>query len=385
MSSVVGSSHQRLAEHYAAHPAGGPANGTFVEILKYYFSPLEAHLATSMGFRDLEPESVIAARAGVRADEAAAALTAMATRSWIRGLIRSDGTRVFRLLPMVVGLFEMPFYLKDRTPDLEKLANLYDRYFHEGFGHELHGGKIQIARVLPPIEGTPQEQVTPYEDVVKMLQKHDRLYLMPCVCRLTYSRCDNSLDTCISLFGPEAQAKMASHKPVYDPAFAEVRHAARVISVDEGIDILSRTEREGLVHVTSNNQGEPEWLCNCCRCCCMLMRSITELTIPFGIAPSAFWMTVDQATCDGCQDCIERCPVGALEMEKVSGHKKLKAAVNYDLCLGCGVCSFVCRTDAMSLETRKANIFIPPLDADEMYTIIGGARGRAWPVEPHHH
>jgi NAD-dependent dihydropyrimidine dehydrogenase PreA subunit len=385
MTSVVASSHQRLAEFYASHPTGGPANDTFVEILKYYFSPLEAHLATSMGFRDLEAESVIAGRAGVPADEAAAALTAMATRSWIRGLARPDGTRVFRLLPMVPGLYEMPFYLKDRTPDLEKLGNLYDRYYREGFGHELHGGKIQIVRVLPPKDGTPQEQVTPYEDVVKVLETHDRLYLMPCVCRLHYGRCESSVNVCISLFGPEVQAQMDSHVPVFDPAFAEVRHAIRPISVDEGIDILSRTEREGLVHVTSNVQDEPVFICNCCRCCCVLMRSITELTIPFGVAPSAFWMTVDQATCDGCQDCVERCPVDALAMEKVAGHKKLKAAVNHDLCLGCGVCSFVCPTDAMSLEQRNANIFIPPLNADEMYTIIGGARGRAWPVEPHHH
>ena len=385
MSSVATSSHQRLAEHYAAHPAGGPANDTFVEILKYYFNPLEAHLAASMGFRDLEPESVIAERAGVRLEEAAAALTAMATRSWIRGLVRPDGARVFRLLPMVPGLYEMPFYLKDRTPDLEKLASLYDRYFREGLGHELHGGAIQITRVLPPAEGTPREQVAPYEDVRKVLERHDRLYLMPCVCRLHYGRCENSTNVCLSLIGPEAMAHAASHVPVYDPEFAEVRHAIRPISVDEGIDILSQTEREGLVHVTSNHQGETEFICNCCRCCCVLMRSITELAIPFGVAPSAFWMTVDQDTCNGCQDCIERCPVGALEMEKVAGHKKLKAAVNYDLCLGCGVCSFVCEAEAMHPEQRKANIFIPPLNADEMYTIIGGARGRAWPVAPHHH
>lgn len=385
MPGVDDGSHQRLAEFYASHPAGGPANDTFVEILKYYFSPLEAHLATSMGFRDLEAESVIAARAGVPAEEAGAALTAMATRTWIRGLVRPDGTRVFRLLPMVVGLFEMPFYLKEKTPDLEHLASLYERYFQEGFGHELHGGKIQIARVLPPKDGTLLEQVTPYEDVVKVLEKHDRLYLMPCVCRLTYGHCENSINTCISLFGPEARAQRASHTPVFDPAFAEVRHAARPISVDEGINILSRTEREGLVHVTANHQGEAEWICNCCRCCCFLMRSVTQLTIPFGVAPSAFWMAVEQETCNGCQDCIERCPVGALAMEKVDGYKKLKAAVNYDLCLGCGVCSFVCPTDAMRLEKRKANIFIPPQDADEMYSIIGGARGRPWPVEPHHH
>jgi len=274
---------------------------------------------------------------------------------------------------------------QDRTPDLEKLASLYDRYFREGLGHELHGGAIQITRVHAAGRGTPREQVAPYEDVRKVLERHDRLYLMPCVCRLHYGRCENSTNVCLSLIGPEAMAHAASHVPVYDPEFAEVRHAIRPISVDEGIDILSQTEREGLVHVTSNHQGETEFICNCCRCCCVLMRSITELAIPFGVAPSAFWMTVDQDTCNGCQDCIERCPVGALEMEKVAGHKKLKAAVNYDLCLGCGVCSFVCEAEAMHPEQRKANIFIPPLNADEMYTIIGGARGRAWPVAPHHH
>jgi len=338
-----------------------------------------------MGFRDLEPESVIAARAGVSVDEAAPALTRMATRTWIRGLVRPDGTRVFRLLPIVVGLFEMPFYLKERAPDLEKLADLYERYFREGFGHELHGGEIQIARVLPPKEGTPEEQVMPFEDVARVLERQDRLYLQPCVCRLAYGNCENPLNVCMALVSPESQAGAAGHSPVFDPAFAQARHSIRQISVDEGIDILSQTEREGLVHVTSNVKGEPHFLCNCCRCCCFLMRSVTELAIPFGVAPSAFWMVVDQDACDGCQDCVERCPVEAVSMEPVSGHKKLKATVNHDLCLGCGVCSFVCSEDAMSLEERTAHIFAPPQDTDEMYTIIGGPRARPWPVEPHHH
>lgn len=385
MSSVLTSSYTRLAELYAAHPTGGPANETFEEILRYYFDPLEAHLAASMGFRDMEPESVIADRAGVSIDEAAPALTRMATRTWIRGLVRPDGTRVFRLLPIVVGLFEMPFYFKDREPDLEKLAKLYERYFHEGFGHELHGGEVQIARVLPPKDGTPVDRVMPFEDVAQVLQRQERLFVQPCVCRIAYGNCDSSRDVCIAFLSPEAQARAAGHAPVFDPAFAEARHAIRQISVDEGLDILSRTEREGLVHVTTNVKGEPNFLCNCCRCCCFLMRGITDLEIPFGVAPSAFWMVVDQAACDGCQDCIERCPVDALAMEPVSGYKKLKATVDHDKCLGCGVCSFVCDEGAMSLEQRTAHIFVPPENTDEMYTIIGGPRGRTWPVTPHHH
>lgn len=74
----------------------------------------------------------------------------------------------------------------------------------------------------------------------------------------------------------------------------------------------------------------------------------------------AFWMTVDQARCDGCEECIGHCPVGALAMIHVVAHQEPKAAVSHDRCRGCGACSLVCHTQAMKLEQRRP---VPPRPA----------------------
>jgi Na+-translocating ferredoxin:NAD+ oxidoreductase RNF subunit RnfB len=377
MQPATDASYRELMDLYCRHPIGGPPSETFVEILKYYFSPEEAHLAAHMEFHELTPGEVIARRAGMASEEASAALTTMASRSWVRGLIQQDGTRVFRLLPIVPGLYEMPFYLREKTPDLERLAALYDTYYREGWGQELHGGKIQISRVLPAHQ-QEKEQVMPYEDVVKILEQNDRVYSIPCVCRLAYGRCNSSIDVCMSLAGPQAKAEAASHFPIYDPAVLQERHGFREISIDEAIANLDRTEKEGLVHVCSNVQDEPVFICNCCRCCCVLLRSVSDLGMAFGVAPSSYWMAIDDE-CTGCGLCVDRCPVDAITVSRN------QAEVSYDLCLGCGVCAFVCPSEAMRLEKRNQNMFIPPANADEMYTIIGLDRGRAWPVPQHHH
>jgi len=73
-----------------------------------------------------------------------------------------------------------------------------------------------------------------------------------------------------------------------------------------------------------------------------------------GIARSRFEAKVDVESCSGCQDCVEQCPFGAIEMIKVTGQKKMKASVNPSKCYGCGVCAVQCTTDSIKLyEVRE--------------------------------
>lgn len=375
MSDAKDAPYHQLQKLYARHPLGCPEHDLFIEILKFYFSPEEAHIASHMTW-ELEPEETIALRAGLSLDDTALALTAMASRGYIRGLTRQDGVRVFRLLPLVPGLYEVPFTLQDPSPDLEKLAAMWDRYYREGWGHELHGGKVQISRVLPP-KDMDKEQVLPYEDVVKVLEQQERLSVIPCACRSALGRCDHTLEICLALSGPNRLREVAGQLPVYDPAHALGRPRARPISVDEAIHLVAKAEGEGLVHVAMNVQNEPSYICACCRCCCALMRAVTELTIPFGVAPSSFWAVVEEDECNGCEACVDQCPVRAITIEDGV------AQVNHDLCLGCGLCTHICPLESVHLERRDNNIFVPVADEREMYTIIGLHRNRPWPV--HHH
>ena len=58
---------------------------------------------------------------------------------------------------------------------------------------------------------------------------------------------------------------------------------------------------------------------------------------------------VDQESCSGCETCVEKCPVGAMQMiDDV-------AEVNQGRCIGCGVCAGACPVEAITLTKRPEN------------------------------
>lgn len=58
-----------------------------------------------------------------------------------------------------------------------------------------------------------------------------------------------------------------------------------------------------------------------------------------------FVVTVDEDKCEGCEECVDVCPVEVFEMvdEKSS-------PVNADECLGCESCIEVCEPGAITVE-----------------------------------
>ena len=81
-------------------------------------------------------------------------------------------------------------------------------------------------------------------------------------------------------------------------------------------------------------------------------------TIRHGVAhqlrnPSRYRARVDSESCIGCQECVERCFFGAIDMMKVPGSKKLKAFVNEEKCMGCGLCVLGCESKAMIFDLVK--------------------------------
>jgi len=53
---------------------------------------------------------------------------------------------------------------------------------------------------------------------------------------------------------------------------------------------------------------------------------------------------VKTETCEGCGDCVEACPCGAIEM------KENKAVIDSELCADCGACVDTCPTHAIEME-----------------------------------
>ena len=79
--------------------------------------------------------------------------------------------------------------------------------------------------------------------------------------------------------------------------------------------------------------------------------------------PSRFLATVQQDKCTGCQECVDRCSFGAIEMVKVPGSKNLKAKINAAECYGCGVCVVGCSQKAIRYDLIRPPEHVPPAEA----------------------
>jgi Na+-translocating ferredoxin:NAD+ oxidoreductase subunit B len=370
--------YRALQKLFARHPLGAPDTDTFIEILKFCYEPEEAHLAAHMTW-DLEPEEVIAKRAGMSLDEAARLLTTMASKFFIRGVKRPDGVRVFRLPHIVPGLYEMPFAVRQPSPDLDRLGDLWEKYFVEAWGREFHSGSIQLARALPAIEA-PKDRVMPYEDALQIVQKSSSPIIYPCMCRQAARNCDDPLDVCM-LFGLEPYGGNVPGQAVLDPAqMVDGPPRARPVSVDEAAEILKQAANAGLVHTTMNSRENYWFICNCCSHACHGLRGTTQLDIPHAVAPSSYWAAVDEDLCNGCEACVDRCQVDAIEM-----NENMVAEIDYERCLGCGVCTLICAPEALRLEKRDDRIFTPAADAHELLVMLGASKGRPYPVHHHTH
>ena len=136
-------------------------------------------------------------------------------------------------------------------------------------------------------------------------------------------------------------------------------------------DILRETEEVGLVHTAGNYRDGHFYICNCCTCCCGILRGVAEFGIPTAVAHSDFHAVVDADLCIGCEDCVERCQFGALAVPEDLANVE----VDYARCVGCGVCATVCTTDALHLERRPEGE-TPPLAAEKDEWMVWRAEER---------
>jgi Fe-S-cluster-containing hydrogenase component 2 len=60
-----------------------------------------------------------------------------------------------------------------------------------------------------------------------------------------------------------------------------------------------------------------------------------------------FLRETDKDACIGCGQCVEICPVDALNLEDEI------AVVDQEWCIGCGVCATVCPAEALKIVARS--------------------------------
>jgi electron transport complex protein RnfB len=332
--------YRRLAQRLDTIPNGFPATKSGVELrlLAKIFEPQEAALAAEMRL-SREPADKIAARAGVEPRTAYNTLKAMARKGLIRAG-RKEGQLAFGLLPFVVGIYE------EQLPRLDvELATLFEQYFQESQGG-ITRQLPPVHRVLPVEESIPAGiEIMPYERASELLEGAKAWGVRDCICRLQQKLigkgCNRPVDNCLTFAPVEG---------VFDHDTT-----TRAITKEEAFRILREAEDAGLVHSPGNFRDGNYYICNCCTCCCGVLRSVAEFSIPTAIASSAFVAAVDAAACAGCGDCLERCQFDAMVLPDDV------CVIDAGRCVGCGLCTTVCPTEALHLERRpEGEIPLPP-------------------------
>ena len=309
-----------------------------LRLLAKVFSPTEAAVAAALT-SSLEPAVTVAARARLPVAAVAGVLAALAGREVILCTL-NEGEPRFSLVPFLVGVFETHM-LASRDAEF---ALLFEEYLSGGGAAGIMAPEPAIHRTLPARNALKEEWVLPYEDVRQLILGATSFRLQDCVCRLQQDklgarRCNFPLETCLLLSANESAADEFT------------------ISREQALALLDRAEEVGLVHTVSNVVEGIGYICNCCGCCCELLRGINEWGIERSVAQASYYARIDQGICTDCRLCIERCQVNAI----TAGDAGL--LVDRNRCIGCGLCVTGCpETAARLLRKPEDEILPPPLD-----------------------
>jgi len=142
------------------------------------------------------------------------------------------------------------------------------------------------------------------------------------------------------------------------------------VSKEEALKILDKAEEAGLVHMSRNTTEEIEFLCNCDRWNCEVIKAVLKQPKPGFVFNSGFRPQFDPERCNACEICVDRCPPGALRM----GGESLPV-VNLDRCFGCAVCAAGCEQEAIVMEA-KPGFPEPPKTMKDLVTALKTSAAR---------
>ncbi|HUU99566.1 MAG TPA: 4Fe-4S binding protein, partial [Bacteroidales bacterium] len=337
---TINSWYNRLADSLNMLPNSFPRTESNIEItlLKKIFLPEEAFLAGLLKGKP-EPVNIIAQRAELTDAETANRLTAMMERGFVSG---NSAKGLFRLSPFVVGIYESQLDRMDH-----ELAHLVEEYFDQG-GIDIMRPQPAIHRVIPAQSAVKTEWILPYDKLRELLMSCNTFRVRDCICRKQQDleetrKCTFPLHVELIFYkGPE---------PTEPPS-------PPFVTREEALRVLDETEKIGLVHTVSNVAEGVIYVCNCCGCCCGILRGITEFGIEKSVAAANYYSVIDPGKCTGCGTCITRC-----QMHAISADSDQVSVVNRTKCIGCGLCVTGCTFNVARLE-RKAEeeIINPPKD-----------------------
>ncbi len=347
--------YRQLQIQLDKYPIGYPAtkSGVEIDILKYFFTPLQARIALCLTLRSI-PVSPIHKRFRKRfhrelsKDDMGELLEEMFRKGVIRRS-ENNGAPRYGIAMLAIGMFE--YHVDDLTSELVEMIH---KYFDEAFGAEFFRSSLPQLRTSPHLKAiVPEYIVDTYDNMRHFITNtRETIHVANCVCKQGEAiigkpcRQTDNIEVCL-LFGSTSYG---------------ARNRAKKISKKECLQILDLAEEKGMV-LQPGNSRRPSCICICCGCCCGVLTTAKKQPRPARFFASNYYARIDMALCRGCGICVQRCPMNAI----ISDDKNFR--VDLDRCIGCGLCVTRCKPQAASL-IKKDKITVPPLNTEILYLSI---------------
>lgn len=276
--------------------------------LECVVSDEQADVALTMGLRKPRTVEYVAGKCGKSVEETHKILMELAQigvcKAW-----HEDGVELFWVNIFAPGMLEMMVNNREQLeahPQIGKAFEAYTRTRLAPMTPILPEG-MAMMRVVPiesALEGV--EGVEPWERLSSYLEKYDTFSVSDCSCRASRRHLDEGCghletDLCVQM-GSGAEYYINTGR-------------SREITREEAYEIIHKAEELGLMHEMPHTEelGEAFAICNCCGCSCFSMRIASMFKTPDAIR-SNFTAVVTADNCVACGQCVENCPVNAIQL-----------------------------------------------------------------------
>ncbi len=350
-----------------------PKNLESLKLLKIWYSEEDADILTAGPFRTVSIDQFTiedyAEKSNLPVEKVRETFERLSPKGllfWFRD--RKDGDKKkYMIPPLFPGLVE--YFIISPNNSIDERREFVKRFHSQENESSMINmvSDFSVFRIVPATKPEPKtrlieidktlqpekSQILAFEDVEEIIRYAGRyennIAIMPCTCRTmsmmmkTNPDCEASVENCMCFGAPAT--------------FCVEEGIGRYASQEEAIEILKQAEKEGLIHLTSNTKTKQGFICNCCTCCCGIIGQAKRLNFMDLFQESDFVPIIDNDSCKHCKKCIKKCGFNALIYQPGDKEDKSedKILVREDVCIGCGVCSANCPTDAINLKRIRNN------------------------------
>jgi ferredoxin len=337
-----------------------PGSTRLRSLLQMLMTPDQARLAEAL------PGSIaeVAEKTGVAEDDVRKTLNEL----YYKGVVFPRGDFAnrdyYRFARSIIQLHDAAQASQELDPEkdrafFQRWHDFCNEEMYPGLAAMFKGSTSPLYRIVPAYNSIKDlPDVLPFDNFHELLKAQSLIAVVPCSCRLRCTSvgepCEHTAETetwhCLQ-FGRGAE-------------YARSRGSGKAITIEEALELCDAIEEDGLLHIWPNNTNMTgiNTCCQCCRDCCENYVSMDQAGLSIGMAwqKSRYEAYVaDLDACTGCQDCVDRCQFDAIEMVKIEGSKRLKAAIDPEKCFGCGACVLGCPPEALEMQVVRPPEFVP--------------------------